>query len=82
MTNKESGWVDMADNKSGLPDKVVEVMVDSIFKKNGINKDDVKKNLSDEQKQMLREMVENLKQQVEEFNHKKTTLTDKENDKK
>jgi len=60
----------MANSDNSLPGKVVEVMVDSIFRKNGLKADDMKKNLTDDQKKMLREMVEDLKKQVEEFNNK------------
>ncbi|WP_010651803.1 spore coat protein [Oceanobacillus massiliensis] len=62
----------MSDSSNQLPGKVVEVMVDSIFRKNGIKKEELKKNLSEEQKQMLKEMVEDLKKQVDQFNNKKT----------
>lgn len=51
-------------------------MVDSIFRKNGIKPEELKKNLSDEQKQMLKEMVEDLKTQVDQFNKKNTQQTD------
>lgn len=51
-----------------LPEKVVELMVQQVLKKNGVKTDEVKKNIPDEQKQMLKDMVEDLKKQVEEFN--------------
>lgn len=54
-------------NKNPVPNKVVEVLVDSIFRKNGIKPDEIKTNMSDEQKQMIKEMVEDLKLQVEQF---------------
>lgn len=50
-----------------MPNKVVEVMVDSIFRKNGVKPEEVKNTLSEKQREMLREMVTDLKQQVEEF---------------
>ncbi|MEF3328962.1 spore coat protein [Oceanobacillus oncorhynchi] len=53
--------------KPMMPNKVIEVMVDSIFRKNGIKPEEVKENLSDKQREMLREMVADLKVQVEEF---------------
>lgn len=55
-------------NQQPIPNKVVEVLVDSIFRKNGIQPEEVKRNLSDEQKQKIRDMVEELKVQVENFN--------------
>jgi spore coat protein W len=54
---------------SNLPDKVVELMIHQVFKKNNVNPSEAKKNISDEQKEMLREMVQDLKKQVEQFNN-------------
>ncbi|CEI82468.1 hypothetical protein J18TS1_29580 [Oceanobacillus oncorhynchi subsp. incaldanensis] len=54
-----------------MSNKVVEVMVDSIFRKNGIKPEEVKNNLSEKQREMLKEMVTDLKAQVEEFQEKK-----------
>lgn len=56
--------------KPVMPNKVVEVMVDSIFRKNGIKPEEVKNNLSEKQREMLREMVTDLKEQVEDFQQK------------
>ena len=53
--------------KQQIPEIVVDLMVDSIFRKNGIKPDELKKNLTDEQKHMLKEMVEDLKDQVDQF---------------
>jgi len=60
----------MSDSSKQQPinDKVIEVLVDSIFRKNGIKSEEMKKNVSDDQKKMIKEMVEDLKLQVEEFN--------------
>ncbi|WP_245844208.1 spore coat protein [Oceanobacillus rekensis] len=70
------GEVNMGDaSNQGVPEKVVDLMVDSIFRKNGIKPDELKKNLSDEQKQMLKEMVEDLKDQVDQFNKKNSDPT-------
>ncbi|GGP14865.1 spore coat protein [Oceanobacillus neutriphilus] len=57
--------------KVNMPDKLVEVMVDSVFRKNGIKPEEVKNNLSEKQREMLKEMVTDLKQQVEEFQQKR-----------
>lgn len=56
-----------------VPNKVVEVLVNSIFRKNGLKPEELKANISDEQKKMIKEMVEDLKLQVEAFdqNNKK-----------
>ena len=68
----EEGEVNMSDVSKQVPEKVVDLMVDSIFRKNGVKPDELKKNLSDEQKQMLKEMVEDLKDQVDQFNKRNT----------
>lgn len=63
---------------NNLPDKVVELMIHQVFKKNQVNPTEAKRNITDDQKEMLRNMVDDLKKQVEEFNNgeknkKKTT---------
>lgn len=67
-------------NSNFLPDKVIETMVKQVLLKNKINPEEVKKNISDEQKQMLREMVMDLKKQVEEFNNGGKTNKKTDND--
>lgn len=62
--------------KQQIPEKVVDLMVDSIFRKNGIKPDELKKNLTDEQKQMLKEMVEDLKDQVDQFKKRNENQND------
>lgn len=42
-------------------------MVQTILSKNGVKPNEVKKNIPEEQKQMIKELVEDLKKQVEEF---------------
>ncbi|MCY8233772.1 spore coat protein [Priestia endophytica] len=58
-----------------VPDKIVDLMVGNILRKNGVKTEDVKKNLSDEQKQMLKELVEDLKEQVDQFSKGKKKST-------
>lgn len=59
----------MSDSSKQPPinNKLVEVMVQTILSKNGVKPDEVKKNIPEEQKQMIKELVEDLKKQVEEF---------------
>lgn len=59
-------------NQQPINNKVVEVMVESIFRKNGVTADKVKKNISEDQKKMLKEMVMELQNQVEEFQQNQT----------
>jgi spore coat protein W len=58
-----------------FPEKVVQLMVDNIFKKNGVKPEEMKNNISDEQKQMLRDMVEDLRKQVDQFNKGEKNVT-------
>ena len=60
-------------NQPQISNKVVETLVQSILTKNGVKLEEVKKNISVEQRQMIKEMVEDLKRQVEEFNNKQIT---------
>lgn len=70
QTCRGEGEASMSDSPKQLQisDKVVETLVQSIFRKNGVNPEEAKRNISDEQKRMIKEMVEDLKKQVEEFN--------------
>ncbi|MFD1361148.1 spore coat protein [Lentibacillus salinarum] len=66
-------------NHNAIPEKVVKVMIDDIFRKNNVKPEEVKNNMSNDQKQMLKDMVEDLRTQVEQFNQgeKNKTETDK-----
>ncbi|GAB4075114.1 hypothetical protein GCM10028778_26170 [Barrientosiimonas marina] len=61
-----------------IPEQVVRVMIDDIFRKNNVEPEEVKKNIPSDQKQMLKSMVDDLKEQVEQFNQgeKKTNESD------
>lgn len=50
-----------------IPNKIIDLLVSDLLKKNGINIDSAKGNLSEEQKQMLKDLVNDLSQQVENF---------------
>ena len=50
-----------------LSNKVIDLMVKDIFQKNNINVEKAKSNISDDQKEMLRELVQDLSQQVDSF---------------
>ncbi|MDP4162634.1 MAG: spore coat protein [Bacillota bacterium] len=54
-------------NKSLIPNQLVDLLVSDIFQKNGIKPETVQGKVSDEQKQMLKELLQNLTQQVEAF---------------
>lgn len=59
-----------APKQQPVSNKVVEVLVSSIFRKNGLKTEELKTKVSDEQKEMIKEMVEDLKVKVDQFNQK------------
>ncbi|GGA27829.1 spore coat protein [Psychrobacillus lasiicapitis] len=58
---------------NAIPNKVIDLLVSDTLRKNGINLDDAKGKLSPDQKQMLKELVEELTTQVNEFVDKTTS---------
>lgn len=58
---------DSPQNPNIIPSKIIDLLVSDIFQKNGINIDKAKKQLSDEQKQLVKELVEDLSHQVDSF---------------
>ncbi|AEN92104.1 MULTISPECIES: spore coat protein [Bacillaceae] len=59
-----------------VPNKLMDLLVNDVFSKHGIDKEKIKGNLSEEKKQMLKEMVEDLSKRVDEF-VKQTNATNK-----
>ena len=57
----------MSGEKNSVPNKVVDVLVSEVFRKNNVNLDNVKTKLSDEQKESIKQLVEELKGQVDDF---------------
>lgn len=68
---------DSSKNPKILSDKVIDLLVSSTLQKNGVNIDKAKGKLSDEQKKMFKELVEDLSKQVDSF-VKKTPSQQKE----
>ncbi|MED4029631.1 spore coat protein [Priestia megaterium] len=60
-----------------VPNKIIEVLVNDVFSKHGIDKEQVKGKLSEEKKQMLKEMVEDLSKRVDEFVKQTNTINNK-----
>lgn len=52
---------------NAIPNKVIDLIVSNTLSKNGVNMDEIKGKLSDEQKQLLKELVEELTLQVDQF---------------
>ncbi|MDY0943756.1 spore coat protein [Priestia megaterium] len=60
-----------------VPNKIIEVLVNDVFSKHGIDKEQVKGKLSEEKKQMLKEIVEDLSKRVDEFVKQTNTTNNK-----
>ena len=58
---------DSQKNPEVVPNKLMDLLVNDVFSKHGIDKDQIKGRLSEEKKQMLKEMVEDLSKRVDEF---------------
>lgn len=58
---------------NSIPNIVIDLIVSNTLSKNGVDLDDVKGKLSDEQKQLLRELVEDLTLQVDQFVNQPTS---------
>ncbi|MED4003631.1 spore coat protein [Priestia aryabhattai] len=50
-----------------VPNNLMDLLVNDVFSKHGIDKEKIKGNLSEEKKKMLKEMVEDLSKRVDEF---------------
>ena len=64
-----NGVISVSDSSQNpnLSNKVIDLMVKDIFQKNNINIEKAKSNISDGQKEMLRDLVQDLSQQVDGF---------------
>ena len=65
---------DLPSKPNAIPDKVIDLIVSDTLRKNGVNLDDVKRKLSTDQKQLLKELVEELTLQVNQFVNKPNSL--------
>lgn len=50
-----------------ITSKIIDLLVSDLFQKNGINVENNKEKLSEEQKQLLKELVNDLTLQVDAF---------------
>lgn len=57
----------MSETPKAFPSKVVDLLVSEVFRKNNVNIESTKSKLTDEQKQAIRDLVEELKTQVDTF---------------
>ena len=60
-----------------VPNKLIDLLVNDVFSKHGIDKEQIKGKLSEEKKQMLKEMVEDLSKRVDEFVKQTNTTNNK-----
>ncbi|MCZ8532448.1 spore coat protein [Psychrobacillus psychrodurans] len=60
-----------------ISNKVIDLLVDDTLRRNGINPENIKEKLTDQQKHQLKELVEDLTKQVNTFTNQPTT--DKKN---
>ncbi|MCM3790690.1 spore coat protein [Domibacillus indicus] len=58
---------DSSKNPKILSDKVIDLLVSTTLQKNGVNIEKAKSKLSDEQKKMFKDLVEDLTKQVDSF---------------
>lgn len=54
-----------------ISDKVVDLLVSNVFRKNGVDVESIKTNLLDEQKKEIKDMVEELTKKVDAFTKQK-----------
>ena len=60
-------------NNQKIPKAIIDLLVSDVLIKNGINIENAKEKLNDEQKQLLKELVNDLSQQVDSFVKSPTT---------
>lgn len=58
---------DSSKKTNAIPDKVIDLLVSNTLSKNGVDLEEVKGKLTAEQKQSLKELVEELALQVDQF---------------
>ncbi|SDN06247.1 spore coat protein W [Psychrobacillus sp. OK028] len=63
----------LPEKPNAISNKVIDLLVDDTLRRNGIDPDNIKKKLSDQQKKQLKELVEDLTTQVNKFNNQSST---------
>ena len=72
---------DQNKNPNMIPKPIINLLVSDLLRKNGINVEKTKEQLSEEQRQMIKELVNDLTSQVESF-VKSSSAEDKRNTEK
>lgn len=65
------------EKQNGIPNSVVDLLVSEVLRKNGVNLEQTKSKLTDEQKQTIKQLVEDLQSQVDDFVNRSTTTKKK-----
>jgi spore coat protein W len=60
-------YVSNSPDKANIPGSIIDLSVSDIFRKNGINLEDGKGKLSAEEKQQIKDLVNDLRKQVDAF---------------
>ncbi|WP_144511902.1 Zn-dependent oligopeptidase [Bacillus sp. FJAT-22090] len=61
----------LPEKPDAISNKVVDLLVSNVFRKNGVDVETIKTNLLDEQKQEIKEMLEELTKKVDAFTKQK-----------
>lgn len=67
ITRRSGSLSDLPKKTNAISDKVIDLIVSNTLSKNGVDLDDVKGKISAEEKQLLKELVEELTLQVDQF---------------
>ena len=57
----------LPENPEVIPNKVIDLLVSHAFQKNGVDIENVKVKILDEQKQEIKDLIEELSKQVDAF---------------
>jgi len=62
----------LPEKPNNISNKVIDLLVDDTLRRNGIDPDNIKGKLTDQQKKQLKDLVEDLTQQVKTFTDQPT----------
>lgn len=63
----------LPEKPNAISNKVIDLLVDDTLRRNGINPENIKEKLTDQQKKQLKELVEDLTHQVSTFTDQPNT---------
>jgi spore coat protein W len=59
--------VSESSKKQQIPNTIIDLLVHDVLKKNGVSLDKAKANIDEEQKKLIKNLVNDLSQQVDSF---------------